>query len=193
MRDLEARGLKPMWHKSVSILSIEVDVTARSMPQLGPLRPVSYTPQTIIEGDTELTFVTYDNGDPETWEGLVYVRTPYDESTYMALVSTPGFDYSYWDVVWEVYYPSDGSDPQCASGPCPILSQHKSWPDYAPSFAQRPKITQAAYLTSSAKPAHIGLFGWFKKWWRNSCGNVGKVPCIALGCVRGRHSYKIKD
>jgi hypothetical protein len=45
---------------------MEVKVTGQSMLTSWPLRLVSYGWQTIIEGDAELTFVTYDNGDTET-------------------------------------------------------------------------------------------------------------------------------
>jgi hypothetical protein len=187
MRDMEARGLRPVWEQSVTILSMEVETTAQSTPKSQLVRRVSYAPQTIIEGDTELTFVTYDNGNPETWEGLIYVRTSYDESTYEALFDTPGLDYNYWDVTWEIYYPSDGGDPQCAGGPCPILSRYESRPD------QRARIVKAAYSPSLAVSAPLGFRGWVSRWWGcfkgscgaviNSCSGPGRVPCVALGCT----------
>jgi hypothetical protein len=193
MRDMEARGLRPVWEQSVTILSMEVETTAQSTPKSQFVRWVSYASQTIIEGDTELTFVTYDNGNLETWEGLIYVRTSYDESTYEAAFNTPGLDYYYWDVVWEVYYPSDGGNPQCGGGPCPVLSRYESQPDYPFGFDQKATIVKAAYSPSPAVSAPLGFRGWVSRWWGcfkgscsaviSSCSGPGRVPCIALGCT----------
>ncbi|HXG91856.1 MAG TPA: hypothetical protein VNN73_05725 [Blastocatellia bacterium] len=71
--DREKRGHKPDWSKSLTIISTEQNSIA--LVNGGYLRPASYLQDTISDGTNQMTFITYDNGNPNTWEGTVYIHT----------------------------------------------------------------------------------------------------------------------
>lgn len=157
MADMRRRGLRLDVENSISIVAFDESATART----AKIRPVSLTQDTISEGDYEITFYTYDNGNPDTWEGIVYVRTPQEESTYSGQIYDFGVpdNPDYWDVTYEVYYPSDGGDPQCdPRAPCPILMQI-GFP------AKAPRMEQVSYLPAKTLQTAFGFRGWLRRWW----------------------------
>lgn len=158
MKDFEKRGRKVSWEGSASLQEYSEAVAS--------IRPVSYTPQedTITDGDKELTFITYDTGDPmNRWEGIIYVRDQYGSDTYVSAVNTPNDVPSTWDVAYEVYYPPDGSTPTCSgSGACPLMDlQSKVKPK--PGVAPEKRNVKVSY-TAAGRPVP-GFWFWVRNWW----------------------------
>ncbi|MGI9065067.1 MAG: hypothetical protein ACR2HX_01490 [Pyrinomonadaceae bacterium] len=89
MKDAERRGLREAFDKGTVILATDPEKTANSSSvvkanlvpsQLDLVRPVSFrlsSPQdTFTDGYYEITFIPYDDGDPNTWEGIIYRAGP---------------------------------------------------------------------------------------------------------------------
>jgi hypothetical protein len=117
---MEKRGLRPAFDKGASFVLTKSDETAQAASPA--LRPALFQPAsaqdgsyTMYNGDWELTFFSYDDGDPNTWEGVVYHYGPdVGEYTYTATVDVRTEQPS---VTEEWYYPVDGSDPVSSSDP----------------------------------------------------------------------------
>lgn len=75
MHALENRGMRPAFEAGVSI------VAAR---RSGQQAKISAQETTIIDGDYELTFIPYDDGNNATWEGVIYFKRPEGEVVYDA-------------------------------------------------------------------------------------------------------------
>jgi hypothetical protein len=160
MKDFEKRGLKASWDGSASVQEYS--------EALASIRPVSYLPQqedTITDGDKEMTFITYDTGDPmNRWEGIIYVRDQYGSDTYVSAVDTPNNEPSTWDVAYEIYYPPDGSNPSCSgNGPCPMMDAPQVKANPRPSVA-REKGTVKVSHTTAGRPTP-GFWFWVRNWW----------------------------
>jgi hypothetical protein len=159
MKDFEKRGLKASWDGSASLQEYSEAVAS--------IRPVSFIPQqedTITDGEKEMTFITYDTGDPmNRWEGIIYVRDQYGSDTYVSAIDTPNNEPSTWDVAYEIYYPADGSNPSCSgSGPCPLLeSQVKLNP--RPGVAPEKRTIKVSHTAS--RRATPGFWFWIRNWW----------------------------
>ena len=170
MRDFAKRGLTPQWEESLSALRLTESGTTNSVSM--QLQPILYTSrQTYTQDDSEITFVTY-AGDLDNWEGLIYVRTPYEEATYASTFYTPTDDGTNWDEVSEVYYPSDGSDPQCDPRmPC-IMQKRPP--------ARNLRMINIAHASVKALPATAGFWGWVRRWWGcvNSVCSWSDFLCI---------------
>lgn len=64
-----------------------------------------------------MTLVSYDDGNPNTWEGVIYEHDPDGrEYTYTASFDVSG-EQETWDRIEETYYPWDGSQPVSSSQP----------------------------------------------------------------------------
>ena len=139
MNDAEKRGLRQAFEHGRVILGTDPqDKKANAMAWADSLtvnasifRPASYRfnyPQdTFTDGEYEVTFIPYDDGDPNTWEGIVYRYDPdWGEDIRFAIVDIATEEPQ---VTQEVYYPSDGGDPEPLDpngGPAPILSRNPS-------------------------------------------------------------------
>jgi hypothetical protein len=56
-----------------------------------------------------MTFISYDDGDPNTWEGVIYEHDPNGhEYEYTASIDISGQQET-WNRIEETYYPADGS------------------------------------------------------------------------------------
>ncbi|MBC8031391.1 MAG: hypothetical protein H7Z16_14875 [Pyrinomonadaceae bacterium] len=115
MRDLENRGLRPALEQSVSLL--EFRRTAVSRDGTNRFLKASFQSETFSEDGYEMTFMSYDDGDPNTWEGVIYEHDP-EGHEYSYTVS---FDISgepeTWERIEETYYPWDGSEPVSNTDP----------------------------------------------------------------------------
>lgn len=159
MKDFEKRGLKATWEGSASLHEYSAAIAS--------IRPVSYVPQqedTITDGDKEMTFITYDTGDPmNRWEGIIYVRDQYGSDTYVSAIDTPNNEPSTWDVTYELYYPEDGTTPTCTGDrPCPVMDAQAKV-NSKPGAASRDTSLRVSHVAlSKAKP---GFWFWVRNWW----------------------------
>ena len=134
MKDAEKRGLRPAFEYGRVILATDPARTANpgsvvrvnlspSQPDLS--RPISFrspSPQTFTDGDYEITFIPYDDGDPNTWEGIIFRATPEIASDARFVVID--IQTAEPNVIQETLYGSDGGDPQPIDqvGPQPIMN-----------------------------------------------------------------------
>lgn len=196
MRDLEKKGLRPALEQSLSVLQIR-------KPSVSSVRShrflkASLQSEAFSEDGYEMTFIPYDDGDPNTWEGVIY---EHDESGY-EYEYTATFDISgeqeTWDRVVESYYPADGSAPVSSDSP------EYYDPSYQPYDPMMPQ--QISQRTSSRKDRRFlrkslhhavpqrGLPGarypvpphWqdrTRRWLRCSAGSctASAIGCIASG------------
>lgn len=122
MKDAEKRGLRQAFDQGRVILATDPAKTTNSgsvsripFPSSGALiRPVSFrspsVQETFTDGDYEITFLPYDDGDPNTWEGIIYRAGPdVGEDTAYAVINIVN---EVPDVTQEIYYPPDGGDPR---------------------------------------------------------------------------------
>lgn len=175
MRDFEQRGLQPNWESSVTVLSMNATTAAAFAP--AAIRRVSYTQDTISDGTSEMTFITY-NASSSVWEGIIYIHSPYENDAYSAYLGSPN---SGWDVVYEYWYPPDGGDPTCTDGDCPILSKNETSPRN--KISPQPSLVKTSYSRAVAKPAR-GIWGRIKRWWNCTKGGCywGSQPCTGFLC-----------
>jgi hypothetical protein len=82
MKQLEQRGFKEAGDKGLSILATETSDVARL--SLKTIRNASLQDTTFVDGDYEITFIPYDNGNPAQWVGVVYLLNPVSSYTYNA-------------------------------------------------------------------------------------------------------------
>jgi hypothetical protein len=83
MRELESRGMRPAFDASMSIVAVH---------KSGQMAKISKQDVIIIDGDYELTFLSYDDGNNATWEGIIYFKRPEGEVIYDAqfdITTTP--------------------------------------------------------------------------------------------------------
>lgn len=107
--DMVAGDLKPAFEKGATMLALDLK------------KPVAFVPQTITQGDYELTLLSFDSGNPSVWEGIIYARTPDNSATYTASIDISSTDPNQWDVAEAAYYPpepGDGGD----AGALPIIA-----------------------------------------------------------------------
>lgn len=81
MRQLEQRGYKAAGDKGLSLLATDVSEVARF--NLKTFRNASLQEETFVDGDYEITFIPYDNGNPAQWVGVVYLLNPISSYTYI--------------------------------------------------------------------------------------------------------------
>ena len=119
MQDAEKKGLRKAFEHSRVILGTEPsdnsNGTARSTPAISRRMQIaaynaSHPQQTFTDGEYEVTFIPYDDGDPNNWEGIIYRYNPdWGDDIRFGVIDiqneTP-------TVVQEVYYPAGGEDPQ---------------------------------------------------------------------------------
>jgi uncharacterized protein YoaH (UPF0181 family) len=121
MKDAEKRGLRRAFDQGRVIFATDPAKTANTasvsrtpFPSSGAvIRPVSFNSpaqDTFTEGDYEITFLPYDDGDPNTWEGIIYRAGPdIGEDTAYAVINIAN---EVPEVTQDIYYPPDGGDPQ---------------------------------------------------------------------------------
>jgi hypothetical protein len=119
MKDAERRNLKPAFEHGRVILGTDPQddrppIVARSAitEVAHAFRPASYRfnyPQdTFTDGQYEVTFIPYDDGDPNTWEGIIYRFDPdWGEDIRFAVLDIQTDEPQ---VTTETYYPPDGGD-----------------------------------------------------------------------------------
>lgn len=73
MKDLENSGLQPAFEAGSSIIAIS---------KSGNFKKAASQETTIVDGDYELTFISYNDGNNATWEGIIYFKRPEGEAVY---------------------------------------------------------------------------------------------------------------
>lgn len=159
-KDMISRGVRPVFEEhGFTILGVDTKKT------ISYRKSASTAVQDISDGDYEMSFFPFDNGDNSTWEGIVYVRGQYDEATYSVKLDATQEDLSQSEVYYENYYPPEPRD-GCGEGrPCLETARLNSSPAIQP-VAYR--ITPA-----SANPNAIMLGRRFRTW----------LGCSAAGCI----------
>lgn len=182
MKDFEKQGRKPDWEGSLSAQGFVVNPVAGVTR--GQLRRVSFAPQdSLIEGEYEMTFITFEGSDLDNWSGLIYIRTPYEDDVYTASFSTPSDDSSTWLQVSEFYYPPDGREPVCGGSMfCPEMpitngqiSKHSA--HGASRKATATNATVSHKIKSTAAP---GFWSRISRWW-----GCTVLACTFTGCSGG--------
>lgn len=217
MKDAEKRGLRQAFEYGRVILGTDpqdsrLNGVARSDSltiEAVPLHPASYRfnyPQdTFTDGDYEITFIPYDDGDPNTWEGVIYRYDPDwgDDIRFANLDITTEEP----QVTQEVYYPSDGGDPEPIdpNDPLPILSKNQSSPKSPGVQYKSVKVSSSAVSCGYCPPPNKcclrlrdeccspppNLNSWFRCSARGCLGVAGGCSrtgpawgeCWGLGCT----------
>ncbi len=139
MKDAETRGLRQAFGHGRVIVGTdpaETDQTAavtnsRPFPKSAGLTlPLSFKSRshqdTFVESDYEITFIPYDDGDPNTWEGIIYRYNPdFGDDTRYAVID---IHTDQPEVAQEILYPSDGGDPQPLGPGDLIISKSSAGP-----------------------------------------------------------------
>jgi hypothetical protein len=156
MKDASKRGLHEAFeHGRVILASDPEDVKSNSVVSSGPsnqlsvMRPASYRfnyPQdTFTDGEYEVTFIPYDDGDPNSWEGIVYRYDPdWGEDIRFGVLDISADEPQ---VTQETYYPSDGGDPELIDpNRSPLLGANRSSCESA-SNTQTPQYQKVGAVT----------------------------------------------
>jgi hypothetical protein len=99
MRDLEKKGLREAFDQGIVVSATDPSKTAGALlgSHADTIRKVSFgtSPQdTFYDGDYEVSFFPYDDGDPNTWEGIIYRNGPdIDEDTRYAVIDISTEDF----------------------------------------------------------------------------------------------------
>lgn len=121
MRDAEKKGLREAFNQGAVVLATDAAKTASLFARTpaGNNRKTSFGfphQDPFSDGDYEVSFFPYDDGDPNTWEGIIYRNGPdIDEDTRSTILNVSTDEPQ---VIQETYYPRDGGDP-CSTGEGP--------------------------------------------------------------------------
>ncbi len=122
MRDLEKKGYRPAFEQALVILGDDLDTP--NEPTTPAFLQASFTQETWVHNDEyEVIFIPYDDGDPNTWEGIVERYSYYtadDTRTIEEWIVDESTDPS---VYTEIYYPQDGGDSMPVDPRRPTLEQ----------------------------------------------------------------------
>jgi hypothetical protein len=205
MKEFSKRGLKPRWEESLSVQQIDVAAAAKlSTEQFLPasflLSSKSTAAQEVfVEGEKEITFITFDDSNLDQWDGIIYIRTSSEDETYDSFFETPSDDGSNWVQVSETYYPPDGGEPtHCGRDEiCPVIGPGgvggtQSKGGLKSGSKRRASILNAAFTPHSPT---TGFWGRISQWWgcvESVCGWSGylcsgwtRFMCRVGYCVGG--------
>lgn len=105
------KGAQLTGENSLTLVSVKPSGVAQASAPAVKKAAFSAPQDSFSLGDEEVTFVGFD-GDPGTWDGIVYFNSPTENSVYQTTVDGNGvFDLSAVTVTQEIYYPPDGGDP----------------------------------------------------------------------------------
>lgn len=172
------RGLKPVFEEhGIAVLQIKSKqpVSYKRMS----FSKASTAQDSFTDGENEMVFFPFDNGNPATWEGIIYIRGASGEATYSTLLDTTHEDLSQTEVYYEVYYPPDGGAGECQSGPCPILASSQNDSGYAIKRISY-SISRSAVKPTAALPPRV------KTWLGCSAGGC---TTAAVGCLFSGPGY----
>lgn len=164
MKDMEKRGLKPAFEeRGISILAISEEGSFKKMSFRGA------SPQDIVDGEYEMTFMPYENGNDATWEGIVYFRGGGNDDV----------DYALFDIteavetVSEYNYSDDGGSGGDDDEP-PIMAMNRQ--------KEASKLIKRASYTMRASTS-MQQGGRFQRWAWCSAGGCwgGVLPCRWTG------------
>jgi hypothetical protein len=193
MRDLERKGLRPALEQSLSLLQIRKRAVSRV--RTSRFLKASFQSESFSEDGYEMTFISYDDGDPNTWEGVIYEHDDNGyEYSYTATFNISG-EQETWDRIVETYYPADGSEPVSSDSP---QYYDPAYQPYDPMYAQtEQQISKNKTLPKNRRhlktnlhhgspqrmmyPRHWQDRG--QRWLRCSAGGctASAIGCIASG------------
>jgi hypothetical protein len=189
MKDLEQKGFRQAFDQSVSVLAVKDTQISQAAPAV--IRPAAFQSETFYNDGYEMTFVAYDDGNPNTWEGVVYEHDPdmleYEYTVTFDISGEP----STWAPIVETYYPSDGSAPVSSDDP---LYYDPSYEPYDP--ARRYNYDQQLmtkgdsmrspgvfFMKASFAPNAVQGSRWRDRLYRWSKCVVGSCTAAAIGCT----------
>jgi hypothetical protein len=195
MRDLEQKGFRPAFEEGISILNDKESFISNGGGNHAPtvLVKASFQSEIYSNDGYEMTFISYDDGNPNTWEGIVYEHDPdgYDYE-YTASIDISGQQES-WARVVETYYPADGSMPVSSNEP---QYYDPSYHPYTPGIEDQP-VSKRQYkrqgptfvktgFTAIQGPRYPVPDRWrdrVNRWLRCSAGGctASAIGCIASG------------
>ena len=133
MKDAEKAGLRPAFDQGVVMLGTDPDnptttsglKTNRALAGAGFIRHASLKKSAPLEDyyqdGYEISFLSYDDGDPNTWEGIIYRNGPdIDEDTRYAVID---IHIEEPQLLVDSYYPPSGGDPEPGGGPGQLMGQ----------------------------------------------------------------------
>jgi hypothetical protein len=131
MKDAEKRGLREAFTQGTVVLGTDPAQNSETgLNRAKLIRPASfksYSAQDTFSADGyEVSFFPYDDGDPNTWEGIIYRTGPdLDVDIRYAVIN---IQTEVPETVVDVYYPPDGGDPD-PNGGSGLLMRNRSKPD----------------------------------------------------------------
>lgn len=170
IKDKEKVGKTILWELSAVLVFKEEkkkQVAKLNLPRMATSFAPSFAPaqETLSDGTGEATFITY-SGPDNTWDGTISVTDYYTGENYVYNGEMWDFgatnDPAIWDVTYEAYYPSDGSDPiECPiNQPCMLQPAQVKHNQTGPS-------TSSMMVKASFTPAKPGfIWRWFSSYWR---------------------------
>lgn len=208
MRDAEKRGLRQAFDKGRLILGTDPETptnlgalktSGKAFDFRKALFSSSRTMQDFSQDGYEITFLPYDDGDPNTWEGIIYRNGPdIDEDTRYAVID---IHLEEPQTLQDIYYPADGGEPREGGDRTPFLTRSNDDRRESTACAQSDGNGKAsaemrgpvlkAHQSSCPPPSHrcigkeaMGCCGEVKPidpWLRCSVSRSGGV---AIACVR---------
>lgn len=195
MRDFEKKGFRPAFDQGISILN-DKDRSLSDGIRSGPgdvLIKASFQSETYSNDGYEMTFISYDDGNPNTWEGVIYEHDPDGyEYEYTASIDISGQQET-WARLVETYYPADGSTPVSSNQP---QYYDPSYHPYTPGMEeppiskgrfteQRPTFVKTSFNAVQG-PRYPVPDRWrdrVNRWLRCSAGGctASAIGCIASG------------
>lgn len=154
MRDLEKKGLRPVPEQSVSFL--QARKRAASAVRTNRFLKASFQSETFSEDGYEMTFISYDDGDPNTWEGVIYEHDDNgNEYSYTATFEISG-EQETWNRVVETYYPANGTEPVSSDSP---QYYNPSYQPYDPMQQQQQQQQQEQQISRCDTVCKDGSLG----------------------------------
>jgi hypothetical protein len=200
MKDMEKKGLRQAFEHSVSVLAVKDEQASKSSS--AAIRPAAFQEtQSFFNDGYEMTFIPYDDGDPNTWEGVVYEHDPdMMEYSYTATFDVSGAPET-WAPTVETYYPADGSVPVSSTDP-----QYYD-PSYQPYEPRRdPRLEENMSKGNSMQSSGEAFFtkagfapggaAYQRSRWRDRLQRwarcvVGGCTAAAIGCLAGGPTWVV--
>jgi hypothetical protein len=193
MKDLEKKGFRQAFDQSVSFVAAKGRQTASTGSRL--MRHAAFQSdqsETFYNDGYEMTFISYDDGDPNTWEGVVYEHDPdMYEYSYTVTLDISGQPDT-WAPTVETYYPADGSAPVSSTDPS---YYDGSYQPYDPMYDQPAQYNMARqkdgrgaadtvrFTKASYAPVQQRQSRWRDRLYRWSKCVVGGCTVSAIGCI----------
>ena len=201
-KDMEKIHKTPVWESSAVFTQEPADgpTTQIVRSRTGGNSFAAQDPQTFDDGaGSEMVMVT-ESGPDEYWSGIIYVHdaTTGLDSTYSAvLTGLVMTQLDTMDVIDELYYPPDGSDPireEPPTVPDPgtgdgggFINPFQELLVAKNNVKSSPAVTMTnAGFKRSAATTRPGIIGWFKRLFRcvKRCQSLTALTCFGIFAAR---------